>query len=617
MSKREQAPLVPAVAYTRKSTKGQRNGREKQEKSLELQKRDILRLAEGRFKILKWFEDEGISGWKRGAKRKGFQEMLTEVQRLGAKVILCDALDRFSRATYKDVQKDVGFLEEHGVERIIPVYGGKEYVLNHRNDLGEIVTFATAVWAAHDYVRSHSRRMTRARLDKAAAAKRTGGKAPYGYENDGKGGLRVGDAKKVEVVRWIFRQFVDERCSINEICSELNLRKPDGDKGKTWFTKTVGAILKQEAYRGTFAYGKARTAAFHTHDQDGNVIDVRDATGPGKVLREPNAHEAIIDAKTFNAAAARLRARSHTRKHRKQKYVLSGIIVCGHCGQTMYGQEQHRASGTIIYKCGTDGGQGKGTCPRPGAGQVRQDVILPFVMKKVGEELNKLNDPAALRALLPSPPGSDEAVSVDTKRLHKRLAKLDDDIDRARRNQLLMDDEADFKWAEAEIKELKTSRALLEQEIQAAEAPAQRFRLPSGEAVDIKTDPKWLAEVQAYWAEIESKLVSIPVSADLHKRATGGLDRDPFAEDENAVLAHDRKVNEFLRDLGLEVAVWHGKQTVKRKKGGTRDLFPIKKIRIRLGQQEEWLKNLAKGGQPGSARGLATFGVPSAFPESS
>src|SRR6516162_5861577 len=103
--------LVPAVAYTRKSTKGEkfdRHGKKqkRQEKSLAQQKEEIGKLARGDFEIVKWFEDEGISGWKRGAKRPAYQKMLAEVKALSARAVLCDHIDRFNRASIDDVSED-------------------------------------------------------------------------------------------------------------------------------------------------------------------------------------------------------------------------------------------------------------------------------------------------------------------------------------------------------------------------------------------------------------------------------------------------------------------------------------------------------------------------------
>jgi hypothetical protein len=57
--------LVPAVAFLRKSTKGLRKGQQKQEKSIAQQRTEIIKLGNGRFRIVGWSEDEGISGWKR------------------------------------------------------------------------------------------------------------------------------------------------------------------------------------------------------------------------------------------------------------------------------------------------------------------------------------------------------------------------------------------------------------------------------------------------------------------------------------------------------------------------------------------------------------------------
>jgi DNA invertase Pin-like site-specific DNA recombinase len=88
--------LIPAVAYCRKSTKGQRDGQERQEKSLPQQRAEITKLAEGRYEILEWFEDEGISGSKRGSKRPDYTRMLEQVKGLGARAIVCDNIDRFS-----------------------------------------------------------------------------------------------------------------------------------------------------------------------------------------------------------------------------------------------------------------------------------------------------------------------------------------------------------------------------------------------------------------------------------------------------------------------------------------------------------------------------------------
>ena len=101
--------LVPAVAYLRKSTKGTRpDGSERQEKSISQQRTEIINLAKGRYEIVRWLADEGVSGWKRNGKRPQFDQLLRDARERGDfTAILCDDLDRFSRAEVMEVVADL------------------------------------------------------------------------------------------------------------------------------------------------------------------------------------------------------------------------------------------------------------------------------------------------------------------------------------------------------------------------------------------------------------------------------------------------------------------------------------------------------------------------------
>ena len=155
MAKRNRSTeLIPAVAYLRKSTKGETEDakggrRERQEKSLDRQRMDVSKLAsEFGYRIIAEYIDAGVSGWKRGAKRPEFLRMLNEAEGLGAKAIICEDIDRFSRATVKEVQSDALKLAERGVAHIITERD--HYDLGEEHDLGEIVRFVAAVWAANE-----------------------------------------------------------------------------------------------------------------------------------------------------------------------------------------------------------------------------------------------------------------------------------------------------------------------------------------------------------------------------------------------------------------------------------------------------------------------------------
>src|SRR5262245_14271116 len=113
--------LIPAVGYLRKSTKGERidrhgNKRQRQEKSIDQQRNAILKLAKaGRYQIVRWYCDEGVSGWKRGARRPDFYRMLEDAKRGDFKAVLTDDIDRFSRAKLSEVRADMLALVGSGV----------------------------------------------------------------------------------------------------------------------------------------------------------------------------------------------------------------------------------------------------------------------------------------------------------------------------------------------------------------------------------------------------------------------------------------------------------------------------------------------------------------------
>jgi DNA invertase Pin-like site-specific DNA recombinase len=389
MSARDSTELVPAVAYLRKSTKGVRkaskkHGQRKQEKSLAQQKAEILKMARGRFTILKWFEDEGVSGWKRGAGRPDFANMLREVKELGARAVLCDALDRFSRATYLDVEEDARALCKAGVRSIVTASQG-DYCIG-TNDIGDIIKFAAAVWAAHEFSRTLSRRVSLARRNAAEEGKRTGGRDAYGLADDGEGGYRPGDPAQGEVVLWLFYQFADEWRSLNWLAGDLNRRGVPAPGGGKWYTRTLKRLLSRRCYRGDFEYGKVPLGHFYRLDAEGEVVEREAAGGKGKVFRKDGAFDSLVDPDLFDRAQGRLATLARDRGRRKRLYALSGVLKCDHCGSTLYGVRAKEGWATV-YRCGGDNKLGTGTC---GYRQVREDEVLPLVARLLGEEIDNV-----------------------------------------------------------------------------------------------------------------------------------------------------------------------------------------------------------------------------------
>jgi DNA invertase Pin-like site-specific DNA recombinase len=393
MSK-DKAALIPAVAYTRKSTKGERldkdgKKRERQEKSLAQQTEEIGKLARGEFEIIKWFEDEGKSGWKRGAKRPDYQKMLAEVKALGASAILCDHIDRFNRASIDDVQEDASALRKAGVRWIVTCsHGTYDLEAGQRNDIGGMIAFVAAVWAAHEYSRQLSRRISLARRNKAIEGKRPGGRAAYALEPDGDG-YKPGDPKEVKIVQRLFDDFGSRRASLNGLASELNRKNLPGPTGGRWRVRTIKLLLRQRAYRGDFTYNQNPQGRFYRLDEKGEVQDKADLKGPGKVFVHEGKYKAIVSPALFDKVQRRLDARAKERKGRKDMgYALTGILICDRCGMALRGMKTH---GHTIYRC-SDAcvhGSGGDSCPQY---QVREDILLPFLIKLFGQEIKRVSE---------------------------------------------------------------------------------------------------------------------------------------------------------------------------------------------------------------------------------
>jgi DNA invertase Pin-like site-specific DNA recombinase len=567
----------PAVAYLRKSTRGDRGGREKQEKSLAQQREEIIKLARGRFEVLQWFEDEGVSGWKRGAKRPDFQRMIAEARALGARAILCDHIDRFSRATYDDVHEDVRELRKAGVCRIVTASHG-EYDLGHRNDIAEIIKFAAAVWAAHEYSRNLGRRIARARRDGAEEGRRTGGPAPYGLANDGEGGLVAGDPAEAEVVRWLFDQFVNHLRSLSWLAGDLNLRKVPPPRGKAWYPKTVGVLLRQRAYRGDFEFNRDHRGQFFGIDAGGNVADAEDlaapGTAPGKVFHTAGAYDApLVEPGLFDRAQARLATLAQYRSRRKrQGYALTGVLVCDHCGTLLYGMQVLRDNGKYsptVYRCNARRKLGRraAACQQY---QVREDLILPFILGMLGEEvadLTRLNSFPPEELCRPDPKREEERAGLRARRdeLAARIA-------RAEENLLDVSDPRTRKSLDARVTALRDELDRLDAELELATGGA-----PEDSPGAVRADR--LAALAAWWDEFTSKAVRVPVRLPV---CPGEPDEESFPA---TALVDPRKANEALLELGTEVRLRWETTEVRTRAGGTRNRYLLKKGRFRLGQR--------------------------------
>jgi DNA invertase Pin-like site-specific DNA recombinase len=550
--------LEPAVAYLRKSTKGERKDRhgkvrQRQEKSLQQQREEILKLARGRYHIPAWFEDDGISGWKRGPARPDFMRMKDQAAALGAKAVLCDAIDRFSRACYDDVMDDARALRKAGVRWVV-TSAGRTYDLDagRQSDLGGIVILAADACAAAQYSKNLSRRITLARRNAAEEGIRTGGRAPYGLVNDGEGGLAVGDKVRAGAVRWIYEQLADGLRGLNWLARDLNARGVPPPQGKSWYPCSIALMISQPAYKGDFAFNRKHVGAFYGIDGDGEVVESDKLTGR-KVFTEQGVYEALVDADLWEAAQKRLTVLGADPARSRRKYALSGVLVCDHCGCGMAGittKGRHGKVGPIVYRCNA---RALGLECRQYS--VRESEILPFLLGLLGEEVEDLQRLISLPPdRLAKPDREAEQTRAAKQEEHDRLAEK---VERAEANLLELEDPRQVKALSGTVSGWRDELERLEAELS---VPLTRGGF-SKEQADALVD---------WFREFHSTMVELPfeVEADVSDEDGPGTVMTCVAE--------PRRVNEALLAVGCEVRLRFGETGKPR---------PVVSGRFRLGQQ--------------------------------
>jgi DNA invertase Pin-like site-specific DNA recombinase len=403
MAKRQSSSpaLIPAAAYTRRSTKGKRaDGRERQENSIANQRLEIETLARKHgYKIVRWYSDEGISGTKMGAKRPGFQQLIADAEKLGdIQAVVVDDLDRFSRAKVMQTFGVYSRLAEYGVKAIHSANDG-EFPLDDK-DIGTLITLVVKTHGSNAFAIKLGNRIAETRRNRAKEGRRSGGYAPYGLACDKQTkGLIHGGEAEVVIVRWLFDQFANKSRSLWSLANELNAKATPTRRGRKWSAQTIKDLLANEAYKGNLVYNRKKIGDHWIVDAAGEVVESKPRekgwwrpTEEG-VIRKVGAFKPLIEPALFDLAQRKLATLKHrTRRPRSNAYVLTGVLHCDHCGKVMFGRtvEKHHNGKTyrhVEYRCQSYERHGKAEC---GYHTVREEKILPFVMRTLGEEIDRL-----------------------------------------------------------------------------------------------------------------------------------------------------------------------------------------------------------------------------------
>ena len=241
-----------------------------------------------------------------------------------------------------------------------------------------------------------SRTLAAMRLQTLKQGRFLGGRPPYGYRLVDAGPhpnraqaawgrrLRRLDLEPVTAahVRWMFARRLEGH-SLAGIARELNERgvlcpsmdDPDRNRnrnrsGGMWSVPTVGAILANPRYTGREVWNRRQAT-----DRTGRSTVVGEC-----VVSKAVTHPALMSEADF-VAAQQVRAERATRDGGRRRYLLRGLLQCGHCGRRMDSHWVHDRAG---YRCRHGH---RSTTSRPAEAPdniyVREDAMLRVLAARI------------------------------------------------------------------------------------------------------------------------------------------------------------------------------------------------------------------------------------------
>jgi site-specific DNA recombinase len=508
------ADPFPVAVYYRMSD-------DRQENSIDRQRSQVGPYCQAHgYTIVREYVDPGIAG-DEITKRKEFQRMLRDAQGGAFVGIVCDDKDRFGRFDSIDLGEIVAPLRRKGVWLESVAQGRMDW-----NSFAGRITDAILQEAKSMELDAISRRVLTGQLLRAQQGFPTGNRPLYGYQwapDPERGKRYVPDGLKAEAVRLIFRMY-DHGSTMCAIAEELYRRGVASPRGKMrWRRSVIQRTLRNRRYVGDWTWGVNAMGKRHRYGKGG--VRAKERSDPAAAINAPedwvvrrDHHEPLIERETFERVQGRLIANQGrtTPAPGGGNFVLSKILVCGHCGSFLVGLTQ---AGKRKYVCGGYLAYGKGYCKK---NAVPEKTMVGFLVRKLQAtfldpgNLRKLRDEMALV--------QNRQRSADNRQRLQREAKaLGDKIDRGVERLTTVD--ADLmgdvavkvrEWKEqrvavqAELRRIENDSPVdrLEEEIAAAEGVLWRLS-DALEAEDVPLLRQLLRElvarVELHWTHEEKK----------------------------------------------------------------------------------------------------------------
>jgi site-specific DNA recombinase len=345
-----------AIIYGRFSDDGQ------QIESIETQVAKCEEYAEKHgLKVVKHYIDEGFSASTKIEKREEFNALIRDSKKDLFDIVLCHKVDRFARDS-------VDFLV---TERELNKVGVKVIVVAtpFNDDAAGVMLKQIMIAQAEFFSRNLSDEVRTKSLQHASKGKNMGGKANFGYCYDEHGNYEI-NPLEAHLVRQMYELYL-QGYGYKAISNKLNMDGHRNRDGKLFSKNLVGAILRNEKYKGCYTYGK-EISDFKTKKRFKNDAPI--------ILED---QIPAIVSKEIWGRVEKLRKKkdgsfSRWGEKKLHDFILTGFLTCKGCGGRMRGSSHSKEH--CYYRCSTRTEKGALACD---AKVVRADILEDLVIDKI------------------------------------------------------------------------------------------------------------------------------------------------------------------------------------------------------------------------------------------